>query len=128
MAKCNQRPKSVKYDSRSKQSIDVQLAEVLHCGDPSLIRAVDVLLQSSPDVFQDLVNNGDRETRMVTLQIIRQHSEKADISILDLPGLREDLMKRSSDGGILPVKFTNQLQNLVNCLLSENVIYEMSNE
>lgn len=71
MAKCNQRPKSVKYDSRSKQSIDVQLAEVLHCGDPSLIRAVDVLLQSSPDVFQDLVDDGDRETWVVTLQIIR---------------------------------------------------------
>ena len=128
MTKCNQRPKSIKYDPRSKQSIDIQLAKIFHCGDPSLIRAVDVLLQASPDVLQDLINNGNCETRVVTLQVIRQHREKTDVSILDLPWLCEDFMQCSSDRGVLPVKFANQLQNLVNCLLRKNVVYEVPNE
>ena len=96
MSKCYHRPQGVKNDSRSDQSIYVKLAEILHGSNPTLVCLVNVLLKTAADIFKDLVHDRNRECRMVSLQVVRKHSQKVNTAILNLPGLGEHVVKCAS--------------------------------
>lgn len=113
MTECNQSPQCIEYDPARDQPVNVQLSEELDRRNSSLIHAVEVRLESSSDVFQDLVNHSDRECGMVPLEVVRQHREERDVAVFELPRLREDLVERTKDHRVRPVGFSEELQDLV---------------
>lgn len=73
MPKCNNQPQSIKNDAGAEHAIIIELSQKLDCGYSFLIGAVDILLETPPYVFQDLVDDGDGEGWTITLQVISQH-------------------------------------------------------
>lgn len=89
MTECDERPQHVENNARAQKAVIVQFSEVFDRRDPSLVGAVNVLFQTPPDIFQDLVNNRDDEVGVIPVQVIRKHCHKPDIAIIEFPRFRE---------------------------------------
>jgi hypothetical protein len=65
-------------------AIVVQLAQVFHFCNSSLVVFEVVLLQPKHDVFQDVIDDSRNKVLMITVQCTGYDSKQMDISILDL--------------------------------------------
>lgn len=128
MSKGDKRPKRVEDDATANEPVDVQLPQELGRRNPTLIHAVYVCLQPAPDVLQDLVDNSDRERRMVPLQVVGEDRQERDLPVLDLPRLREHLVQGAQDDGIIPVKPPEKLEYLLDRLLCQDVVDKVTDE
>jgi hypothetical protein len=122
MTKRHNRPERIENKARAQKAVNIQLAQKLDSGDPPLIRTVYVLLKSTPNVFKDLVNDGDGKGRSIPLQVIGQHSQQADIAVPNLPGFGEDLVQNTAHVGVIPVQLSKELEHFVDGLLAQDVV------
>lgn len=128
MSKGHQSPQSIKDDAGTNEPIDIELAEIFYRCYPALIDTIDVLLQPTANILENLIHDGDGKRRIVPLQIICEHCQESDTAILDLPRLRENFVKGTLHERIVPVELSDESQDFVNGLLCENIIDEMTNE
>ena len=93
-----------------------------------MVSVVNVLFQTPPDVFQDLVNNRDDEIGVISIQIVCKHCHQPDISIVEFPRFRERLMEREPDGYVTPVELPDEFENFIDRAFGKNIIDEMPDE
>lgn len=128
MAESHKAPECIKNQSRGNEPINVQFAQVFSRGNTLLIYTVSIRLKAPSDIFKDLVNNSQREVRMITVQIISEHSKQIDIAVFDFPSFCENVVQCLHNLSILPVQFTQKLENFVNRLFGKNIVDQVSDE
>ena len=128
MSKRHQRPQRVEHNTRAHEPVDIHLPQILDRRHPLLIQLVYIVLQAPPHVLQHLVDDADGELEMVALQVVHEHREEADAPVLDLPGLREDLVQGAHDGGVGPIELADELEDFVESAFGEDVVDEVSDE
>ena len=104
MTESNQTPKSVKHDPRVDHPKDIQFSKVLNSRDPLLVVPINVYLHTPADIFQHLVDNGDREFGVVSLKIVGEHSEECDTTVGHFPRSREHLEEHAVDLLVVPMQ------------------------
>ena len=70
MPKRNQTPERIKHNPTSNPSINIQLPQILDRRYPSLIRIVYVLLETTSNILEELVNDCDGEGGVVSLEVV----------------------------------------------------------
>jgi hypothetical protein len=128
MSECYERPQRIEHQTRAHQTIDVQLSKVLDGCYTLLVRTVYVLFQPPTYVFENLIYNSYGESRMITLQVVRQHREKTDVTVFDFPRFRENLVQRALYNRIVPIQFSDELEHFIDSSLRKNIKYKVTNE
>lgn len=57
MSKRDQRPQGVEHQARRQQPINIEFPKILYCRHAALVCAIDILLQPSSNVFENLVHD-----------------------------------------------------------------------
>ena len=128
MPKGDERPERVENESRADKTVDVEFAQILDCRDPSLVRAIYILFKPTSDVFQHLVDHSDREFGVVSLQIIGEHCEQSDVAITEFVRFGKNFVQHATRVGIVPIKLTQKLKDLVDGTFGEDIKQEVPNE
>jgi hypothetical protein len=128
MPKGDERPERVENKSRANKAVDVEFAQILDRREPSLVRAVYILLKATSGVLQHLVDHSNREFGVVTLQVIGKHCEQSDVSIAEFVRFGKDFVQYATCVWVVPIKLTQKLKNLVDCTFGEDIIQEVPNE
>jgi transglutaminase-like putative cysteine protease len=126
--KGDKRPERVENKSRANKTVDVEFAQILDRRDPSLVRAVYVLLKATSNVLQHLVDHSDREFGVVPLQVICEHCEQSDVAKTEFVRFGKDFVQYATCVGVVPIKLTQKLKYLVDCAFGEDVVQEVANE
>lgn len=87
----------VKYNGVFHQTVVVDLGQVLDFRDAPLVVLEIMLLQTSTDRLDNVVDRFYDELCAIPVEVRQQRSEKVDSTILDLSGLGENLFERLSD-------------------------------
>lgn len=85
----------VKDDWMINHTIVVEFAKILDLCNSALVVFEVILLQANNDIFQEIVNDGRDKVLMISIQGTYEDCEKMDITILDFPGFRENLLQDS---------------------------------
>lgn len=80
-----------------KHSVVVELPKVFDFGDTALVELKIVLLEAERDRLNHGIDNADDKLGVIAVNGAQKNREKVDISVLDLSGFREDLVKDGDD-------------------------------
>lgn len=81
----------VEYNGMFDQTVVVDLRQVLDLRDAPLVILEVMLLQTSTDRLDNVVNHIHDEFCAIPVEVRKQRGQKVDCTILDLPGLGENL-------------------------------------
>ena len=89
--------KRVKDDGRINHLVVVQLSKIFDFGNTALVEFKVILLQTKSDCLEKVVNDQDYKVLVIAVKGPSQDRKEMDITILDFPGLRENLLKYTDD-------------------------------
>lgn len=97
MAKGHNLVHDIEYNGVFDQTVVVDLRQVLDLRDAPLVVLEVMLLQTSTDRLDNVVDHVHDKLCAIPVEVRKQRGKKVNCTILDLSGLRENLFKRLSD-------------------------------